>query len=194
MVSVTLDVGVNFIANIVNCAAEELKVGMKVKPYWHPLEDGTHLLMFQPDRMRHERSEDARGPKAVAKFLRPRSVAIVGMSSRAGSAGQVILQSLKLNEFKGDIHLVGRSERADRRPAGAEKRGRTAGRRRPCRLHAAGRGRARGDRGLRAPQGRLGDDIRRRLCRDRRSRDPGRRHQDRAGGRACGRRDPIASA
>jgi acetate---CoA ligase (ADP-forming) len=54
-------------------------------------------------------AEDARGPKAVAKFLRPRSVAIVGLSSRAGSAGQVILQALKLNGFKGDIHLVGRT-------------------------------------------------------------------------------------
>jgi acyl-CoA synthetase (NDP forming) len=53
--------------------------------------------------------ESARGPKAVAKFLRPRSVAIVGMSARAGSAGQNILQSLKLNKFQGDIHLVGRS-------------------------------------------------------------------------------------
>ena len=52
---------------------------------------------------------DARGPKAVARFLRPRSVAIVGISSRAGSAGQVILQSLKLNNFEGDIHLVGRT-------------------------------------------------------------------------------------
>ena len=39
----------------------------------------------------------ARGPKAVARFLRPRSVAIVGISSRPGSAGQVVLQSLKLN-------------------------------------------------------------------------------------------------
>ncbi len=46
----TLDVGVNFIANIVNCTAEELKVGMKVKPYWHPLDNGEHLLMFQPDK------------------------------------------------------------------------------------------------------------------------------------------------
>ena len=54
--------------------------------------------------------EAARGAKAVAKFLRPRSVAIVGISSRAGSAGQNILQSLKLNKFQGDIHLVGRSE------------------------------------------------------------------------------------
>jgi uncharacterized OB-fold protein len=50
LVSVTLDVGVNFIANIVNCTMQELKVGMKVKPYWHPLDDGTHLLMFQPSK------------------------------------------------------------------------------------------------------------------------------------------------
>ena len=61
--------------------------------------------------------EAARGPKAVAKFLRPRSVAIVGMSARPGSPGQVILQSLKLNKFAGDIHLVGRSnEPIDGRP------------------------------------------------------------------------------
>ena len=51
----------------------------------------------------------ARGPQAVARFLRPRSVAIVGISARPGSAGQVILQSLKVNRFTGDIHLVGRS-------------------------------------------------------------------------------------
>jgi hypothetical protein len=50
VVSVTLDVGVNVIANMVNCKAEQLQVGMNVKPYWHPLDDGTHLLMFQPDR------------------------------------------------------------------------------------------------------------------------------------------------
>src|SRR5262245_9178077 len=49
VVSVTLDVGVNFIANIVNCTAEPLKVGLKAKPHGHPLEDGTHLMMFQPD-------------------------------------------------------------------------------------------------------------------------------------------------
>ncbi len=53
--------------------------------------------------------EAARGPGAVARFLRPRSVAIVGTSARAGSAGRVILQSLKLNKFQGDIHLIGRS-------------------------------------------------------------------------------------
>jgi acyl-CoA synthetase (NDP forming) len=54
--------------------------------------------------------QDARGPKAVARFLRPRSVAIVGMSTRAGSAGQIILQCLKVNSFQGDIHLVGRTD------------------------------------------------------------------------------------
>jgi acyl-CoA synthetase (NDP forming) len=54
--------------------------------------------------------ESARGPKAVAKFLRPKSMAIIGMSSRPGSAGQNILQSLKINKFQGNIHLVGRSE------------------------------------------------------------------------------------
>jgi uncharacterized OB-fold protein len=50
VVSVTLDVGVNHVANMVNCTADEIRVGMKVVPYWHALEDGTHLLMFQPDR------------------------------------------------------------------------------------------------------------------------------------------------
>ncbi len=61
--------------------------------------------------------ETARGPDAVRRFLRPRSVAVVGISTRAGSAGQVILQSLKLNKFQGDIHLVGRtSEPIDGRP------------------------------------------------------------------------------
>lgn len=49
VVSVTLDVGVNLISNMVRCTAGALKVGMRVRPYWHPLGDGTHLLMFQPD-------------------------------------------------------------------------------------------------------------------------------------------------
>jgi acetate---CoA ligase (ADP-forming) len=62
-------------------------------------------------------AEDARGPKAVARFLNPRSVAIVGISTRAGSAGQIILQCLKVNGFAGDIHLVGRTdELIDGRP------------------------------------------------------------------------------
>ena len=48
--SVTLDEGVNLIAGMVNCKAEDLKVGMKVKAYWHPLDNGEHLLMWQPDK------------------------------------------------------------------------------------------------------------------------------------------------
>jgi acetate---CoA ligase (ADP-forming) len=54
--------------------------------------------------------EDARGPQAVARFLRPRSIAIIGISTRAGSAGQIILECLKVNNFAGDIHLVGRTD------------------------------------------------------------------------------------
>jgi acyl-CoA synthetase (NDP forming) len=55
-------------------------------------------------------AESARGAKAAARFLNPRSVAIVGISTRAGSAGQIILQCLKINAFAGDIHLVGRTD------------------------------------------------------------------------------------
>ena len=47
---VTFDeANVNHIANVVNCTADQLRVGMRVKPYWMPLDDGTHLLMFQPE-------------------------------------------------------------------------------------------------------------------------------------------------
>jgi hypothetical protein len=46
---VTLDEGVNVMGNIVNCTAEQLKVGLRVKPFWAPLANGTHLLMFEPE-------------------------------------------------------------------------------------------------------------------------------------------------
>ena len=48
--TVTLAEGVNVIANVVHCGLDEIKIGMKVRPYWHPLANGTHLLMFEPDR------------------------------------------------------------------------------------------------------------------------------------------------
>ncbi len=57
-------------------------------------------------------AEDARGPNAVARVLRPRSVAVIGVSARPGSAGQIILQCLKVNGFLGDVFLVGRSDAA----------------------------------------------------------------------------------
>ena len=48
--TVTLDVGVNVIANVVHCGLDEIKIGMKVKPFWAPLPNGMHLLMFEPAR------------------------------------------------------------------------------------------------------------------------------------------------
>jgi uncharacterized OB-fold protein len=47
---VTLDEEVNIMANIVNCTEEEMKVGLRVKPYWTPLSDGRNLLLFEPDK------------------------------------------------------------------------------------------------------------------------------------------------
>lgn len=51
----------------------------------------------------------ARGAAAVEYFVRPRSVAIIGLSSRPGSAGMNALANLTNSHFKGNIHLVGRS-------------------------------------------------------------------------------------
>ena len=50
VVSVTLDEGVNMIANMMHCTRKELRIGMRVRPCWLPLEDGTNLVMFEPDR------------------------------------------------------------------------------------------------------------------------------------------------
>ena len=49
------------------------------------------------------------GAAAVEPFLRPRSVAIIGVSSRPGSAGMNAYTNFKLNEYSGEVHLVGRS-------------------------------------------------------------------------------------
>ena len=45
----------------------------------------------------------------IERLLHPKSVAIIGMSSKAGSPGHVVLDNLKVNNFAGPIHLVGRS-------------------------------------------------------------------------------------
>lgn len=47
---VTLDEDVNVMGNMVDCGVDEMRIGLRVKPYWAPLPDGTHLLMFTPDR------------------------------------------------------------------------------------------------------------------------------------------------
>lgn len=49
------------------------------------------------------------GAAAVERLMRPRSVAIIGISSKPGSAGHTVLGNLTLNKYAGDIHLVGRS-------------------------------------------------------------------------------------
>ena len=49
------------------------------------------------------------GAAAVERLMRPRSVAIVGISSKPGSAGHTALANLTVNQYSGDIYLVGRS-------------------------------------------------------------------------------------
>lgn len=47
--TVTLDEGVNVIANLINCPSECIAVGLRVRPVWAPLPDGTNLLLFTPE-------------------------------------------------------------------------------------------------------------------------------------------------
>lgn len=53
-------------------------------------------------------SSDPRTAIAVSRLLRPRSVAIVGVSQDPGSFGATVLNSLRNFDYKGDIHLVSR--------------------------------------------------------------------------------------
>jgi acyl-CoA synthetase (NDP forming) len=52
-----------------------------------------------------------RQPIALQPLLRPRSIAIVGVSPEAGSLGGNVLTNLTRIGFKGDIHLVSRNNR-----------------------------------------------------------------------------------
>jgi len=109
----------------------------------------------------------ARGPKAVAKVMRPKSVAIIGMSARPGSAGQNILNGLKANEFKGDIYLVGRNpEPIDGRKLLASPLDFTRGRRPGGIYLACGRGEGSGG-AMCATQGGGRAGVRRGIRRDR---------------------------
>lgn len=49
------------------------------------------------------------GVAAVEHFVRPKSVAIIGFSSKPSSPGRNMLANLTLNGYPADIHLVGRS-------------------------------------------------------------------------------------
>jgi len=46
---VTLEEGVNVMANIAGCTQERMRIGLPVRPHWQPLSDGRHLLLFEPD-------------------------------------------------------------------------------------------------------------------------------------------------
>jgi uncharacterized OB-fold protein len=50
IVVVTLEEGVQLMANLVHCELDEIRIGMAVMPCWAPLPDGSHLLMFEPAR------------------------------------------------------------------------------------------------------------------------------------------------
>jgi acetate---CoA ligase (ADP-forming) len=45
----------------------------------------------------------------IGAIMRPRSVAIIGISAKPGSAGRIVLELLANNKFTGPVHLVGRS-------------------------------------------------------------------------------------
>jgi len=45
---VTLEEGVNIMANIVRCSQAQMAIGLPVRPHWAPLSDGRHLLLFEP--------------------------------------------------------------------------------------------------------------------------------------------------
>lgn len=51
---------------------------------------------------------DTRG-QGIHRLLNAKSIAIIGMSSKPNSAGHAVLKNLRLNNFQGDIHLVGRT-------------------------------------------------------------------------------------
>jgi acyl-CoA synthetase (NDP forming) len=52
---------------------------------------------------------DAARDAVLQRIMRPKSVAIIGMSAKPNTAGHAVLRNWLLNEFSGDIHLIGRS-------------------------------------------------------------------------------------
>ncbi|AVX92679.1 hypothetical protein PkP19E3_31385 (plasmid) [Pseudomonas koreensis] len=46
---------------------------------------------------------------SIEPLMRPTSVAIIGVSTKPGTAGQVVLNNLVTGGYEGDIFLVGRS-------------------------------------------------------------------------------------
>ncbi|WP_423603470.1 acetate--CoA ligase family protein [Sphingomonas sp. MS122] len=42
--------------------------------------------------------------------MRPRSIAVVGVSAKPGTAGRTVLTNFRLNNFPGEVHVVGRTD------------------------------------------------------------------------------------
>lgn len=51
-----------------------------------------------------------RGAAAVELFMRPRSVAVVGVSAKPRTAGRTVLANFQLNSYGGEVHVVGRAD------------------------------------------------------------------------------------
>lgn len=47
--TVELDEGVTIVSNVVGCPLDKMAIGLRVRPFWTPLPDGTNLLLFTPD-------------------------------------------------------------------------------------------------------------------------------------------------
>jgi acyl-CoA synthetase (NDP forming) len=47
---------------------------------------------------------------SVQRLIRPRSVAVIGVSTKLGSAGRIIASNLHVNGYRGAVHLVGRAQ------------------------------------------------------------------------------------
>jgi hypothetical protein len=45
---VDLDEGVRLLTNVVNCAADDVAIGQRVRVTWEELSDGRHLPLFEP--------------------------------------------------------------------------------------------------------------------------------------------------
>ena len=130
---------------------------------------------------------------AVARFLLPRSVALIGASDRPGSVGAALLQNLR-GSFTGPIHLVNH-RRSDVggtpafRSVAAASRGR-----RPGGRGRAGTGRRGGGARLCAQgHSRAARGVRRLRGRRRRRRAPGAAARASAGRPACASSGPTAS-
>lgn len=59
--------------------------------------------------MAHDRLSETHRSRSIGRMLNPKSVAIIGMSPRPGTAGHAVLRNLQINGFEGDIHLIGRT-------------------------------------------------------------------------------------